>query len=132
MLSSANKVGVKSYAYIFDQVPSKWKQEGCVSCHAMETVYMFGNVDDSREWSLLYFLASQSGAKSEDPGVTDVDRKVAEEMMCMWTQFVRTGDPSVKGLITWPPYETSSDQYLYIADPLEVKSGFSRIPRLNK
>jgi carboxylesterase type B len=88
---------------------------------------MFGNVDIPREWELLYFLASQSGAKSKDPGVTDVDKKVAEEMMSMWTQFAKTGDPSVKGLITWPPYEASNDQYLYIADPLEVKSGFSKI-----
>jgi para-nitrobenzyl esterase len=127
MLSSASKVGVKSYAYIFDQVPSTWKQEGCVSTHAMETAYMFGNVDIPREWELLYFLASQSGAKSKDPGVTDVDRKVAEEMMSMWTQFVRTGDPSVEGLITWPAYEASRDQYLYIVDPLQVKSGFSKI-----
>jgi para-nitrobenzyl esterase len=127
MFSGASKVGVKSYAYIFDHVPSKWRQEGCISTHAMEVVYMFGNVDIPREWELLYFLASQSGAKSEDPGVTDVDRKVAEEMMSMWIQFTRTGDPSVKGLIAWPPYEASNDQYLYIADPLEVKSGFSKI-----
>jgi para-nitrobenzyl esterase len=127
MLSSASQVGVKSYAYIFGQAPSTWKQEGCVSTHAMETVYMFGNVDIPREWALIYFLASQSGAKSEDPGVTDADRKVAEEMMSMWAQFARTGAPSVKGVITWPSYEASSDQYLYIADPLEVKSGFSKI-----
>lgn len=127
MLSSASKVGVNSYAYIFDQVPNTWRQEGCVSTHAMETVYMFGNVDEPREWALLYFLANQSGAKSEDPGVTDIDRKVAEEMMSMWTQFARTGDPSVEGLITWPAYEASFDQYLYIADPLQVKSGFSKI-----
>jgi len=88
---------------------------------------MFGNVDSPREWALLSFLAKQSGAKSDDPGVTDVDRKVSEEMMSMWTQFVRTGDPNVKGLITWPTYEAPTDQYLYIADPLEVKSGFSKI-----
>jgi para-nitrobenzyl esterase len=127
MLSSASKVGVKGYAYIFDHVPSTWKQEGCISTHAMETVYMFGNVDIPREWALLSFLTKQSGAKSDDPGVTDVDRKVAEEMMSMWAQFIRTGDPSVKGLVTWPAYEASSDQYLYIADPLEVKIGFSKI-----
>jgi para-nitrobenzyl esterase len=127
MFLGASKVGIKSYAYIFDHVPSKWRQEGCISTHAMEVVYMFGNVDIPREWELLYFLASQSGAKSKDPGVTDVDRKVAEEMMSMWTQFARTGDPSVKGLIAWPPYEASSDQYVYITDPLEVKSGFSKI-----
>jgi len=127
MLPSASKVGVKSYAYIFDHVPSKWRQEGCISTHAMQTAYVFGNVDVPREWALLYFLASQSGAKSEDPGVTDVDRKVSEEMMSMWTQFAKTGDPNIKGLITWPAYEASSDQYLYIADPLQVKSGFSMI-----
>ncbi|OGO05736.1 MAG: hypothetical protein A2Z76_02075 [Chloroflexi bacterium RBG_13_56_8b] len=127
MFLGASKVNIKSYAYIFNQVPSKWRQEGCVSTHAMETIYMFGNVDEPREWEVLYFLASQSGAKSKDPGVTDVDRKVSEEMMSMWTQFARTGDPNVKGLISWPAYEASTDQYLYIADPLEVKSGFSKI-----
>ena len=127
MLSSASKVGVKGYAYIFDHVPSTWKQEGCLSTHAMEVVYMFGNVDSPREWAILSFLAKQSGAKSDDPGVTDVDWKVAEEMMSMWTQFARTGNPSVEGLITWPAYEASTDQYLYIVDPLQVKSGFSKI-----
>jgi para-nitrobenzyl esterase len=60
-------------------------------------------------------------------GVTDVDRKVSEEMMSMWTQFARTGDPSVEGLITWPAYEASTDKYLYIVDPLQVKSGFSKV-----
>jgi para-nitrobenzyl esterase len=127
MFLSASKSNIKSYAYIFDQVPSKWRQEGCISTHAMETVYMFGNVDKPREWEVLYFLAKQSGAKSKDPGVTDVDRKVSEEMMSLWTQFARTGDPNVDGLISWPAYEASSDQYLYIADPLEVKAGFSKI-----
>jgi para-nitrobenzyl esterase len=127
MLSSASKVGVKSYAYIFDHVPSTWKQEGCLTTHAMETVYVFGNVDSPREWALVGFLAKQSGAKSDDPGVTDVDMKIAEEMMSMWTQFARTGDPSVKGMITWPAYEASTDQYLYIVDPLQVKTGFSKI-----
>jgi para-nitrobenzyl esterase len=60
-------------------------------------------------------------------GVTDVDRKVSEEMMGMWTQFARMGDPSVEGLITWPAYEASTDKYLYIVDPLQVKSGFSKV-----
>jgi para-nitrobenzyl esterase len=127
MLSSASKVGVKSYAYIFDQVPSTWKQEGSIATHAMETTYVFGNVDIPREWAILSFLAMQSGAQSKDPGVTDIDRRVAEEMMSMWTQFARTGNPSVEGLITWPAYEASSDQYLYIVDPLQVKSGFSKV-----
>ncbi len=127
MLSSASEVGVNGYAYIFDQLPSTWRQEGCVATHAMETVYMFGNVDEPREWALVYFLASMSGAQSEDPGVTDVDREVAEEMMSMWTQFAKTGNPSVEGMIDWPAYDPSTDKYLYITDPLEVRTGFSEV-----
>jgi para-nitrobenzyl esterase len=128
MISSVSQAGQKGYAAIFDHVPAGWKREGCISTHAMELSYVFGDWDDKAgNWLMLYFLASQSGAKSPDPGLTDIDRKVSEEMMSMWAKFARTGDPNVKGLITWPAYEADSDQYLYIADPLEVKSGFSKI-----
>jgi len=127
MLSSVSQVGQKGYAAIFDHVPAGWKREGCISTHAMELGYVFGDwAGKTEHWLLLFMLASQSGAKSEDPGVTDVDRKVSEAMMAMWTQFARTGNPSVKGLIDWPAYD-SSDQYLYIAEPLEVKSEFSKV-----
>jgi para-nitrobenzyl esterase len=47
-------------------------------------------------------------------------------MMAMWTQFAKTGNPSVKGMIDWPAYDTT-DRYLYIAEPLAVKSGFSKV-----
>lgn len=128
MLAAVTRAGAKGYACIFDQVPSHWKQTGCVSTHAMELGYVFGDWDNTTGgWLLLFMLASQSGAKSPDPGLTDADRKVSEAMMAMWAQFAKTGDPNIEGLITWPAYDTSSDRYLYIADPLEVKSGFSRL-----
>jgi para-nitrobenzyl esterase len=126
MMSSSNKEGVQSYAYIFDQLPSNWRKEGGASCHALETNYMFGNVESPRKWALVSFLAIQAGAQLEDPGVTDADRRVSEDMMSMWAQFMKTGNPSIQG-ITWPPYDSSSDQYLYIVDSPEVKSGFSKI-----
>lgn len=128
MLAAVTKAGAKGYACIFDQVPSQWKQEGCISTHAMELSYVFGDWDNTTDgWLLLFMLASQSGAKSPDPGLTDIDRKVSEAMMAMWTQFARTGDPNTKGLTAWPAYEAASDRYLYIADPLAVKSGFSQV-----
>jgi hypothetical protein len=41
----------------------------------------------------------------------------------MWSQFAKTGNPSVKGLIDWPAYTTDNDTYLEIGDTLTVKTG---------
>ena len=128
MLSGVNKAGQRGYACIFDRVPSKWKQEGCVSTHAMELSYVFGDWDNSgRWWPILFGLTKASGAKTPDPGLTDADRKVSENMMAMWAQFARIGDPNINGRFTWPAYHSDTDEYLYIADPLQVKSGFSKV-----
>jgi len=128
MLSSVSQAGQKGYAAIFDHVPAGWKLEGCISTHAMELGYVFGDWDNTAgNWPILYFLASQSGAISPDPELGEADRKVSEAMMAMWTQFAKTGNPSVKGLVDWPAWEPDTDPYLYIADPLQVKSGFSKI-----
>jgi carboxylesterase type B len=61
--------------------------------------------------------------------LTDVDRKVSEAMMKMQTNYAKKGNPSVEGLVTWPTYEKDADQYLYITDPLQVKSGYSKIAK---
>ena len=128
ILNGANKTGQKGYACIFDRVPSKWKQEGCVSFHALEIGYVFGDWDNaSRWWSMANFLAQASGAKTPDPGLMGDDKKVSENMMAMWTQFARAGDPNVNGLITWPAYDAAADKYLYIAEPLQLKTGFSKV-----
>ena len=129
ILDGVNKVGQKGYACIFDQVPHKWKQEGCVSFHALELSYVFGDWENSSSWwtGIFNLLAKESGAKTPDPGLTDEDRRVSENMMGMWTQFAGTGNPNVKGLANWPAYEADTDQYLYIAEPLETKSGFSKV-----
>jgi para-nitrobenzyl esterase len=129
ILNGVNKAGQKGYACIFDQMPSRWKQEGCVSFHALELSYVFGEWDNATGWwsGLFDLLAKGSGAKTPDPGFTDTDRKVSENMMAMWAQFAKTGNPNVEGLTAWPAYESESDQYLYIAEPLQVKSGFSKV-----
>jgi len=128
MLSAVSKAGARGYACIFDHVPSKWKQEGCVSTHAMELGYVFGDWDNtSGNWLIVYFLAGPSGAKSPDPGLTHIDRKVSEAMMAMWAQFAKTGDPNVEGLVEWPAWEAAKDQYLCIAEPFQVRSGFSKV-----
>ena len=129
ILNGVNKAGQKGYACIFDQVPSRWKQEGCVSFHAIELSYVFGDWDNSTGWWPIMFnlLAKESGAKTMDPGLTDTDRKVSESMMAMWAQFAKTGNPNVEGMTAWPAYEKETDQYLYIAEPPQAKSGFSKV-----
>jgi para-nitrobenzyl esterase len=129
MLNGVNKAGQKGYACIFDQVPGKWKQEGCVSFHTLELGYLFGDWEKFTRWAPPLFNISikGAGAKSLDPGFTDADKRVSENMMALWTQFAQTGNPNVEGLINWPAYDSATDQYLYIADPLQVKSEFSKV-----
>jgi para-nitrobenzyl esterase len=128
ILNGAKKAGQKGFACIFDQVPSRWRHEGCVSFHALELGYVFGDWDGSTNWwSMAWFLAKASGAKTPDPGLTEADRKVSETMMAMWAQFARTGDPHVTGLTAWPAYEAAADHYLYIAEPPQIKQGFSKV-----
>jgi len=129
MLECQNKAGAKGYAAIFDQVPSKWRAEGAVSTHAMEVLYVFGDYDNRTGWwPFMHGLAKDSGAKDpNDPGLTEADIRVSEAMMKMWTRFALTGDPNIEGMIQWPAYDKEGDKYIYFADPLEVKTGFSNI-----
>jgi len=127
MLSTAGKVNAKGYAGLFDQMPSNWRKEGGVATHAMEMHYVFGAMDDMEAWDLLFFLYASGGAKTHTPVITDADRNVSEAVMKMWAQFAKTGNPSVRGLIEWPPYDPSTDKYLRIAEPLQVTTGYSAI-----
>ena len=125
--AAATKGGKKGYIGVFDQVPGNFRNEGCVSTHAMEIHFVFGDVDAPKQWQTINFMYRAGGAKSDMPVITDAERKVSEEMMQMWTAFARTGNPSVPGLIDWPAYDEATDNYLYIVNPLQVKNGFSRI-----
>jgi para-nitrobenzyl esterase len=129
LFSGAAKAGVKAHAVIFDQVPAQWRKEGRYSCHAIELGYVFGDWDNtSGFWlELLEGIAGIAGAKSLDPGLTDVDRKVSETMMQIWTQYAKTGNPGVKDLIYWPPWDKFTDKYLFIAEPSVIKTGYSKI-----
>jgi len=133
MLSGLRKLGVDGYAYIFDQVPSNWKKKGGKAVHALELFYVFGDYDHktTEDWPLMYQQESRYGIGPEDkdPVMTEIDKKVSEEMMSVWAQFAKTENPSVKGLIAVPAWEPGSDKYLYISDPLQIKSGFSTLAK---
>jgi para-nitrobenzyl esterase len=126
LFSGASKTGVKSYALIFDRVPEGWRREGCVSFHAMELGYVFGDWDNSSGfWQNIFNLAGPSGAKSLNPGLTAKDREISELVMNIWTIYARKGKPDIKDLISWPAWEKTTDQYLFIADKPEVRGNYS-------
>jgi carboxylesterase type B len=128
LFSGALKTGVKTHALIFDRVPAGWRKEGCVSFHAIELGYVFGDWDNSAGfWQSVFMMASSSGAKSANPGLTETDRKVSETVMRIWTQYAIKGDPGVDGLVSWPVWDRAADKYLFIGDEPVVKTGYSAL-----
>jgi para-nitrobenzyl esterase len=128
MLEAVNKKQKNGYACIFDFVPEYWRKEGGVSAHSTELTYVFGDWDDSSGWwnSIAMFMQT-SGAKTKEVRLGPSEKYISEAMMKLWTQFAKTGQLEVKGLTDWPAYDKTTDKYLYINEPLEVKTGFSKV-----
>ena len=129
ILNGVNKADRKGFACIFDQVPNNWRKEGCVSFHGLELTYVFGLLDNaSPSWPVSFnILAREAGAKTLNPGFSDIDRQISENMMVLWSRFAQAGNPNVEGQVAWPAYDSANDQYLYINESLQVKSGFSKV-----
>jgi para-nitrobenzyl esterase len=130
LLTGPSTAKSRGYAAVFDQVPEGWRREGCVAAHAMELHYVFGGLDDTEAWASHMGGYTSSGAKSPIPFISDSDRVVAENIMKIWTNFARTGNPSVKGLIEWPAWDRNTDKYLLLTDPLQVKPGYSDLLKI--
>ncbi len=128
MLNAVAKQGHTGYAMIFDQVPSTWRTEGCNSVHSIELPYIFGDYDDTTAWwKSVWMIAQHSGAKSQDPGLTETDKTISEAMMSLWTSFARDGKPKAASTPRWPVYD-ETDEYLYVNETLDVRKGFSHVP----
>jgi para-nitrobenzyl esterase len=137
MFKGAAATKIKAYAYIFNRVPEGRKKAGLnLAPHGMELYYVFGDYDNtSGWWNRPVPLRSADGTSSPappkpvDPELNEIDKKVSEAIMAMWTQFTKTGNPNVKGLVSWPSWDKSTDKYLYIDELLQVKPGFSGIKK---
>ncbi len=84
---------------------------------------MFGYVPEGLTVPVVLFLGERSGCKSREPRPDEIDQLVADNTMTLWSQFARTGDPSVDGLVSWPAYVEGDDRYLDIGEELLVKQG---------
>jgi len=115
------------YVYIFSQVPTNWRNFGLKAYHGLEVSYQFGVID------LIAFhynaLFAAPAGLPKDPGIDWMDRYITDATMTIWAQFAATGDPSVIGLIDWPPFgiQSGQDKYLNIAYPLQVGSDFMKM-----
>ena len=130
LLTGKSTAKSRGYAAVFDQVPEGWRREGCVAAHGMELHYVFGALDDAGAWAAAKGGYTDSGAKSPIPEVSASDRKVADNIETIWTNFAKTGNPSVKGLIDWPAWDSETDQYLLITDPLQVKTKYTDLLKI--
>ena len=102
-----SKNGGKAYMYYWT-VPSAMPLRK--ACHAVELAYVFGNLDET-----IY-----TGERA--------DEALSDMVMQMWTNFARTGDPSVNGL-GWFPYDESSRVSMVISKEPHLKSDVLREQR---
>jgi para-nitrobenzyl esterase len=130
LLTGKSTAKSRGYAAVFNQVPEGWRREGCVAAHGMELHYVFGALDDAGAWAAAKAGYIDSGAKSPIPEVSSSDRKVADNMETIWTTFAKTGNPSVTGLIDWPAWDSETDKYLLITDPLQVKTKYTDLLKI--
>ena len=102
-----SKNGGKAYMYYWT-VPSARPLRK--ACHAVELAYVFGNLDET-----IY-----TGERG--------DEKLSDRVMQMWTNFARTGDPSVNGL-GWFPYDENARVSMVISKEQHLKSDVLREQR---
>jgi para-nitrobenzyl esterase len=120
-LRSNTSVGSRGYAYIFDHVPEGWRRRGINAHHGLELNYLF-DLADVNDWRGIF-----PGKTRPDPELGDADRRVADAMMAAWVRFATAGAPGIPGTFDWPAWDGQNDQYLYITEKPEVRSGFSKV-----
>ncbi|MFX1371745.1 MAG: carboxylesterase/lipase family protein [Promethearchaeota archaeon] len=128
LISKNSKANI--FVYLFGHVPTRWRKEGVVAFHGLEIPYVFGCVKEGLKGGTLLALSRTGGAKQPDPGIDELDDQISNQMMDMWVQFAKTGDPNIQGKInektTWTPYDILKDNFLFINDeeiPLRMETG---------
>ena len=86
------------YLYWWNWHPSIQGDTRLKAFHTAEIPYVFGNLG-----SFIF--------KIDD---LPEDRRSSTLMMQIWTNFAKTGDPSVEGLIEWPAYSADNPEMLVL------------------
>jgi para-nitrobenzyl esterase len=137
------------YAALFSQVPGGWRARGVQTYHAGELAYVFNApesvvthylldlvIDPATGTKLVIGDLNSNGVTGSAGDTQDIlasagfdgaDAQAIRNSMAVWTQFARSGDPSVEGLITWPAYTPENDVYVDFGASPVVKTGLSAV-----
>ena len=134
------------YVYRFSRVPDGWRDLGLLTAHGGELPYLFNYPAGMVSNYNLNLVLTPGGVKPaigdlNGNGVTGTDGDAADVFasmrwgapdmamvdttMAMWTNFAKTGNPSIAGL-AWPAYTLANDTYMEIGPVgAEVKTGLA-------
>lgn len=138
-----------TYATLFSHQPAGWKARGVTAYHGAELAYMFNMpesvithhllglvIDPATGESLVIGDLNGNGVAGSagDPadifasaGFDGTDEQVIERMLTIWTNFAKTGDPSIPGELEYPLYEAAAQQYVDLSDVAEVKTDIGEV-----
>ena len=105
------KAGGKAYLYLFSMAwPGPMAAAGAY--HGSEIVFVFDNIDLVK-------------AKGKVP-FEEKHQALAKVMSGYWVQFAKTGNPNKEGLVEWPSYDSSKDQYIELGEVVKVGQGLRK------
>ena len=96
-------VSSPAYLYLWDHHPKVNGTKEFKAFHAAEVPYVFGGMD------------------MFDIDLTEQDRDFSNTMMDIWTNFAKTGNPSLPGNFEWPEFESSDQKYISLGLVIEEK-----------
>ena len=95
------------YLYNFDYVTQEAKQRGMGAPHASEIAYVFHKLESVRD-------DFPNFPNSNSPAIKDI--LTGDLMSTYWTNFAKTGNPNSAGLVHWPRYTNSHENFLQFSE----------------
>ena len=103
-----SSVDSNTYLYFWNWHPTINGSKNLKAFHAAEVPYVFGQFD-------MFNM-----------DVSSDDNIFSELMMTIWTNFAKYGDPSIKGQLDWPEFNSSSEFYVVLDSEVEIKKSLRK------
>ncbi len=114
--------GAPAYLYEFG-----WKTPaygGLWALHSLILPFMFGNHNYDKSWDMK---DSRSLRDAADPNHDYL--RVGDQVMTIWSQFARSGSPSIPSLGDWPPYTPEARHTMLINAESRLTDGMREAVR---